>query len=81
MNSYWFAPRPKNSEHQHPFLVFDCSDRLHVPLTVFGKEASVRVNQKTVQIYLYAILPFFTTSGRFASASIGTTLQHEYGKR
>src|SRR6266550_9232349 len=59
-SSYWFAPRPKNSEHQHPFLVFDCSDRLHVPLTLFGKEASVRVSQKTVQIYLYAILPFFT---------------------
>ena len=59
-SSYWFAPRPKNSEHQHPFLVFDCSDRLHVPLTLFGKEASVHVSQKTVQIYLYAILPFFT---------------------
>jgi integrase len=59
-SSYWFSLRPKNSEHQHPFLVFDCSDRLHIPLTLFGKEASVRVSQKTVQIYLYAILPFFT---------------------
>ncbi len=59
-SSYWFAPRPKNSEHQHPFLVFDCSDRLHVPLTRFGKEACARVGQKTVQVYLYAILPFFT---------------------
>lgn len=59
-SSYWFAPRSKDGEHQHPFLVFDCSDRLHVPLTLFGKEASVRVSQKTVQIYLYAILPFFT---------------------
>jgi len=55
-SSYWFAPRPKNSEHRHPFLVFDCSDRLHLPLTLFGKEASIRVSQKTVQIYLYTIL-------------------------
>ncbi len=59
-SSYWFAPRPKNSEHQHPFLVFDRSDRLHVPLTLFSKEACARVNQKSVQVYLYAILPFFT---------------------
>jgi integrase len=59
-SSYWFAPRPKNSEHQHPFLVFDCTDQLHIPLTRFGKEACARVGQKTVQVYLYAILPFFT---------------------
>lgn len=59
-SSYWFAPRPKESEHQHPFLVFDCSNLLHLPLTRFGKEACARVSQKTVQIYLYAILPFFT---------------------
>jgi hypothetical protein len=59
MNSYWFAARP-NVEHRHPFLVFDCQDRLHLPLTVFGKEASVRVSPKTVQTYLYAISPFFT---------------------
>jgi len=50
----------QNSVHQHPFVVFDCSDRLHVPLTRFGKEACTRVSQKTVQVYLYAILPFFT---------------------
>jgi integrase len=59
-SSYWFAPRPPKNEHQHPFLVFDCSDRLHIPLTRFGKEACARVGQKTVQVYLYAILPFFT---------------------
>jgi hypothetical protein len=59
-SSYWFAPRPQSSEHQPPFLVFDCSDRLHMPLTRFGKEACARVSQKTAQVYLYALLPFFT---------------------
>ena len=59
-SSYWFTPRPKESEHQHPFLVFDGSDRLHLPLTRFGKEACARVSHKTIQVYLYALLPFFT---------------------
>jgi len=59
MTSYWFAPRPKGVEHQHPFLVFDGSDRLHLPLTIFGKEASHRLSPKTVQTYLHAMLPFF----------------------
>src|SRR5260221_13965001 len=58
MNSYWFAARPR-SEHRHPFLVFDCQDRLHLPLTMFGKEARVRVSPKTVQTYLYALTAFF----------------------
>src|SRR5947209_18666616 len=60
MHSYWFAARPKSVQHHHPFLVFDCQDRLHLPLTVFGKEASIRVSPKTVQTYLYAIASFFT---------------------
>lgn len=59
-SSYWFVPRPQGREHQHPFLVFDCSDRLHISLTRFGKEACARVSQRTVQVYLYALLPFFT---------------------
>ncbi len=57
--AYWFASRPEEVEHQHPFLIFDCQDQLHLPLTIFGKEALVRVSKKTVQGYLYAILPFF----------------------
>src|SRR5258708_19747953 len=60
MTSYWFAPRPEGVEHHHPYLVFDSSDHLHFPLTAFGKEASYRLSPKTVQRYLYAILPFFT---------------------
>jgi integrase len=60
MKSYWFIPRPKEAEHHHPFLVFDSSDRLHLPLTIFGKEANHRLSPKTVQTYLHAMLPFFT---------------------
>jgi integrase len=58
--AYWFAARPAGVVHRHPFLVFDRQDHLHVPLTVFGKEAGSRVAAKTVQTYLHAILPFFT---------------------
>ncbi len=66
MNSYWFAPRPKEAEHHHPFLVFDGNDRLHLPLTIFAQEASRRLLPKTVQTYLYAMLPFFTWLDRDA---------------
>jgi integrase len=59
MTAYWFSVRPKNVEHQHPYLVFDSQDRLHLPLTTFGKEISQRLSPKTVQTYLYAILPWF----------------------
>jgi integrase len=59
-SSYWFAPRPENTDHQHLYLVFDTRDRLHLPLTVYGKEASYRLSPKTVQTYLYALMPFFT---------------------
>ncbi|HEU5373935.1 MAG TPA: site-specific integrase [Ktedonobacteraceae bacterium] len=58
--AYWFATRPPNVEHHHPYLVFDCQDRLHLPLTIYGKEANQRLSPKTAQTYLYAILPWFT---------------------
>src|SRR6266566_4480151 len=51
-NAYWFAPRPPEVSHRHPFLVFDCQDQLHFELTVFGKEAAARVEKKTVEDYL-----------------------------
>lgn len=60
MNSYWFVSRPEIVEHRHPYLVFDCQDRLHLPLTLFGKDASYRLSHQAVRTYLYAILPFFT---------------------
>ncbi len=59
-NVYWFAPRPSETTHQHPFLVFDTHGRLHFELTVFGKEATARVERKTAEGYLRALLPFFT---------------------
>lgn len=60
MNSYWFASRPKIAEHRHPCLVFDCQDHLHLPVTLFGKDASYRLSHQTVRTYLYSILPYFT---------------------
>jgi integrase len=60
MNSYWFTSRPKGAEHRHPFLVFDCQDRLHLPLTMFGKRASTQLSSQTAKSYLYALTPFFT---------------------
>ncbi len=59
-NAYWFAPRPPDVSHRHPFLVFDRQDQLHFELTVFGKEAAACVEKKTVEGYLRALLPFFT---------------------
>lgn len=59
-NAYWFAPRPPDARHRHPFLVFNCQDQLHFELTVFAKEAAARVEKKTVEGYLRALLPFFT---------------------
>ena len=58
--AYWFAPRPPDVSHRHPFLVFDCWDRLPFELTVFGKEAAARVEKKTVEGYLRVLLPFLT---------------------
>ncbi len=60
MASYWFTARPENVEHQHPFLVFDSQDRMHLPLTRFAKEARSRLDPKTVPTYLYALCPYFT---------------------
>jgi integrase len=60
MSSYWFSARPSTAEHRHPFLVFDSADRLHIPLTTFGKEAYHHLSPKTVQTYLHALLPYFT---------------------
>lgn len=60
MTTYWFTSRSPEVEHQHPYLVFDSQDRLHLPLTIFGKAISQRLAPKTVQTYLYAILPWFS---------------------
>ncbi|PYS94524.1 MAG: hypothetical protein DMF64_00500 [Acidobacteria bacterium] len=59
VKAYRFVTRPSDARHGHPMLVFDRQDRLHVPLTIFTKEAGFRVLAATVRNYLYAILPFF----------------------
>ena len=59
-SSYWFVAHPKNVEHQHPYLVFDSQDRLHLPLTRFAKEVRSRLDPKTIPAYLYALCPYFT---------------------
>lgn len=57
--AYRFAVRPPDVSHNHPFLVFDRQDRLHLPLTIFAKEAVTQVADATARTYLHAILPFF----------------------
>jgi hypothetical protein len=56
---FWFASRPSDTKHHHPFLVFDLQDRLHFHLTVYGKEAVDRLSPGSAQTYLHAILPWF----------------------
>lgn len=56
---FWFASRPSDAKHHHPFLVFDLQDRLHFHLTVYGKEAVDRLSLSSAQTYLHAILPWF----------------------
>src|SRR2546430_970128 len=58
--AYRFVPRPVDTGHQHPYLVFDGQDRLHFHLTVFAKEATAQLSESTLRTYLYAVLPFFT---------------------
>lgn len=57
---YHFVTRPADVSHEHPVLVFDRQNHLHLPLTTFAKLAAVRVALATVLNYLYAILPFFS---------------------
>lgn len=60
LSAYRFVTRPPHVEHGHPFLVYDSSGQLHFELTSFAKEATLQVTRKTTQVYLYALLPFFT---------------------
>jgi hypothetical protein len=58
--AYRFAIRPATIAHAHPVLVFDPYDRLHLPLTRFGKEAYARLSPSTALAYVRSLLPFFT---------------------
>ena len=57
---YRFVKRPANVEHGHPFLVYDCTGQLDIALTRFAKLATVGLNEKTIRVYLYSVLPYFT---------------------
>lgn len=60
INRYHVVQRSLNTDHQHPFLIYNGQRELHYELTRFGKEATVRVSHTTTKVYLYAILPWFT---------------------
>jgi hypothetical protein len=42
------------------FLPLTIPGALHVPLNVAAKEVTERIGGKTAQMYLHAVLPFFT---------------------
>jgi len=58
LSSYSYCARP-HATHEHPFLVFDCQGNLHLPLTVFAKEAQARLALSSIKKYLVQILAFF----------------------
>lgn len=60
MAAYHYYARPLETSHAHPFLVFDCQGELHLPLTVFAKEAASRLAPSSLKKYLTGILPWFT---------------------
>lgn len=60
MSRYHFCERPAETSHGHPFLVFNCQEELHLPLTVFAKEAHHRLAASSVKKYLAGILPWFS---------------------
>lgn len=58
--AYQFVVRSSDAEHGHPILVYTCSGQLHYELTRFAFLATAPLNYRTIKVYLYAILPFFT---------------------
>ncbi|MBI4544731.1 MAG: integrase [Gemmatimonadetes bacterium] len=69
--AYRFALRPAAVDHGHPVLVFDGGHRLHLPLTVFVKDARFHVSLSTSLSYLHALLPFFAFVDREAGHGDG----------
>lgn len=59
MSPYSCCARPTAS-HGYPYLVFDCQQKLHLPLIVFAKDAQARLEPSSVQKYLTGVLPWFT---------------------
>nr|WP_290222503.1 site-specific integrase [Trichocoleus desertorum] len=58
--AYRMVARPGGVDHGHPFLVYNCQQQLHYPLTRFSKFAAKSRTLATVRGYLYALLPYFT---------------------
>ncbi|WP_419879508.1 hypothetical protein [Brevibacillus centrosporus] len=46
--------------HGFPVIVFDRNNKIHLPLTVFAKEAHAATSHGTANTYLNTILPFFS---------------------
>jgi hypothetical protein len=59
MSAVSYCARP-NATHGHPYLVFDCQGELHLPLTVFAKDATSRLAPTSVKKYLSGVLPWFS---------------------
>ncbi len=63
-STYRVAPNASSTKGTFPILVLDRERRLHVPLTLFAKEAPSQVDDRTARKYLASILPFFEVLDR-----------------
>jgi integrase len=59
MSAYSYYARP-DATHGHPYLVFDCQGKLHLPLIIFAKDAHTPLAPSSVKQYLKGILPWFS---------------------
>ncbi|CAE6733159.1 Phage_integrase domain-containing protein [Nitrospira defluvii] len=60
IRTYRLFSRPGSSHGGRRVLVFDGSNRLHLPLTHYCEEASSRLSRGTCRAYIYALMPFFS---------------------
>jgi hypothetical protein len=60
IKTYRIVRRPPDTRHGYPVIVFDRNNKIHLPLTVFAKEALAATSQGTANTYLNTILPFFS---------------------
>ena len=51
-DSFSYYVRPKGTEHQHPFLVFDTQGMLHLPLCAAAKAMAETTSPATMRAYL-----------------------------
>jgi hypothetical protein len=60
VSKYQVYARSANVHHQYPYLVFDCRGQLHLPLTVYAKEADSSLAAGTARKYIASTLRWFT---------------------